>query len=259
LAIVVEWRQARHATSLDEWHATLFPPSDDHEHAALWRRIGQRQSDEPDPAVTSFFDVLTFGSVPQRQAVIALVSQQFTPEFAPVLRAALRDEHNVVRVQAATAIARLEQQLFERTLALEAAVARAPEDADAILALASHHDNQAFTGILDPSREAASRVKAAQGYTTRLQLRPDDQSTEFRLARLLLRRGLAADAEPGFRRLAAARYPGATLWLMECLFAQGRYEQVREVASAADADEIRRLTPDVQTMLDLWTGIGDAA
>jgi len=259
LAIAVERRQARHATSLDEWHATLFPPSDDHEDAELWRRIGQRQSDQADPDVTSFFDVLTFGSVRQRQAVIAVISQQFRPEFAPVLRAALRDEHNVVRVQAATAIGRLEQQIFERTLELEAAVERAPGDAEAVLALAAHHDSQAFSGILDPSREAASRVRAAEGYATGLRLRPDDQTTEFRLARLFLRRGLAAEAEPGFRRLVGAGYPGATLWLMECLFALGRYDQVREVAAAADAGEVARLTPDVRTMLDLWTGIGDAA
>jgi polysaccharide biosynthesis protein PelE len=260
MAMALERVHARHATSLDEWHASLFPPTGIDEQAELWRRIGQRAHDQPAAAdITPFLDVLTFGSVPQRQAVIAIIAQQFDPAFAPALRAALRDEHNVIRVQAATAIARLEQQFFERTVELETRIAGSPEDADAVLALASHYDDQAFAGLFDPSRELQCRVKAADLYAQRLELRPDDQATEFRMARLLLRRGLVADAEPRFRRLATAAYPAATLWLMECLFALGRYDQLRQTAVSARVDDARPMAPDVQATLDFWAGTGATA
>jgi hypothetical protein len=260
LAMTLERYYARRATSPEEWHAALFPPSEPDVRAELWRRVGQRSHDQPAATdVTSFLDILTFGSVPQRQAAIAIMVQQFDPAFAPALRAALRDEHNVIRVQAATAIARLEQQFFERTVELERAIARAPDDADALLALARHCDDQAFTGLLDATREQSCRLRAAEYYVRYLALRSDDLGAEFRLARLQLRRGLAADAEPRFRRLLDAGYPAAALWLMECLFAQGRYEQLRHVAAEVSGADVQRMTPDVRTTVDLWTGTGAAA
>ncbi len=260
LAMVVERQQARSATSLAEWHASLFPPSEEGAHAALWRQVGQRGHDRPaTPDVTPFLDLLQFGSVPQRQAVIGIIVQQFSPAFAPALRAALRDDHNVVRVQAATAIARIEQQFFERTVALEAAVEQAPDDAAAVLALATHFDDQAFAGLLDPAREQACRTKATEWYGRRLELEPGDRNTEFRLARLLLRRGLPNDAEPRFRRLAADGYPAATLWLMESLFAARRFDEVHAVATSTDPEEIAAMTPDVQATVGLWSGAKEAA
>lgn len=260
LAMALERYYARRATSPEEWHAALFPPSEPDVRADLWRRVGQRPHDQPAATeVTSFLDILTFGSVPQRQAAIAIMVQQFDPAFAPALRAALRDEHNVIRVQAATAIARLEQQLFERTVELEGAVAATPEDAGAVLALARHCDDQAFTGLLDAAREQSCRLRAAEYYARYLALRPEDLGTEFRLARLQLRRGLASEAEPRFRRLLDAGYPAAALWLMECLFALGRFDQVRRVAAGVSAAEVERMTPDVRTTVELWTGTGAAA
>jgi hypothetical protein len=260
MAMALERRDARHATSLDEWHASLFPPTSIDPEAALWRRIGQRAHDQPaDSDVTPFLDILTFGSVPQRQAVIAIIAQRFDPAFAPALRAALRDEHNVIRVQAATAIARLEQQFFERTIELEATIAHSPSDADAVLALASHYDNQAFAGLFDQAREENCRGKAADLYARRLELRPEDQHTEFRLARLLLRRGLPAEAESRFARLAAAGFPTARLWLMECLFSQHRYDRVRAAALGASTEDVQRMTPDVRSAIDLWAGSGASA
>ncbi len=257
--MALERSYARRATPLDDWHASLFPESEIDGRTELWRRIGQRSHDRMPAHVTSFVDVLTFGSVPQRQAAIAIMVQQFDPAFAPALRAALRDEHNVIRVQAATAIARLEQEFFERTVELEAGIARAPGDAETILALARHCDDQAFAGLLDPNREQTCRVRAAELYTRCLQLRPGDLAIEFRLARLQLRRGLAADAGPRFRHLAEAGYPAATLWLMECLFAEGRYGQMREAATGARPDDVERMTPDVKATLALWTGAGAVA
>jgi hypothetical protein len=259
-AMLSERRHARHAVSIDEWHRTLFPPSESDGQADLWRRIGQRAHDRPSGQdVTPFIDVLTLGSVPERQAAIAIIAQQFDPAFAPALRAALRDEHNVIRVQAATAIARLEQEFFERTVALEAAVAHAPDDPDARLALASHYDHQAFAGLFDPTREESCRVKAAECYARYLDRRPDDQATDFRLARQLLRRGLVGEAEPRFRRLAEAGYPAARFWLMECLFTGRRFAELRAVAGDWTDHDERDTPPDVEATVALWSGRQEAA
>ncbi|MFN8057624.1 MAG: tetratricopeptide repeat protein [Vicinamibacterales bacterium] len=236
----------RYSTALEEWHRMLFPEVVVDPRAELWRRIGQRASDRPpDQNVTPFLDILSFGSIPQKQAVISLITQQFHPAFAPALRAALNDGHNVIRVQAATAIARLENDVLASTFALEAKRKDEPDDARHLLALAEHYDDHAFTGLLDPVRERDSRDKAVLHYRAYLAQEPGDQPTTLRLARLLLRQGAFAEAESLLARLvgdpasgdarggtlAPAAPTDAAMWLMEALFHQRRFSDLRALAA----------------------------
>jgi HEAT repeat protein len=257
LAMAFERVHARSAASIEQWHAMLFPALVADTSGDLWRRIGKRASDRPaDPRVTPFQDVLAFGSVQQRQAVVAIIAQQFRPAFAPALKAALRDEHNVIRVQAATVIARLEQEFLERTFALEAAVQATPRDPEAILALASHSDDQAFAGLFDATREENCRAKAADGYARYLELRPDDQAVSLRLARLQLRRGLLEQAEPRLQQLADSGHASARLWLMEALFAQRRYRDLRAAASRFGAGAADTMPLEAAAAIELWANSG---
>lgn len=255
LAMGLHRHYARGATGIDAWHAMLFPPKTVDEQAELWRRIGQRASDvSGDRPVTPFLDVLAFGSVPQRQSVIAIIVQQFHPAFAPALKTALRDEHNVIRVQAATAIARLENEFLERTMALESAVRDTPHSAAAILALATHYDDQAFAGLLDATREHDCRVRASDGYSRYLDQHPHDDAVRFRLARLQQRRGCWPDAERLFRQLTDAGHPGARQWFMESLFVQGRYAELRHVAARHTEGADDGQAPEIAEALALWSG-----
>lgn len=257
VALVSERRHAGRATPPEVWHTTLFPPTPvigARHRAAIQVSARERRDD-----VTSFHDILAFGSVEERQAAIAIIAQQYDPSFASALRAAPADEHNFVRVQAATAIARIERQLFERTRALEAALERAPDDADAILALATHNDDQAFAGLFDPAREHACRGAAIDLYERYLRQRPDDASAEFRAARILLRSGRPEAAEPRFRHLADLGHPTARLWLIESLFAQRRWADLRQEAAAwPDRSNLRDL-PEARAALELWTASTEAA
>lgn len=260
LARALEWHYARHATGVEEWHAMLFPSTQVDENAELWRRIGQRASDRPvEQHVTPFLDVLSFGTIPQRQSVVAIIAQQFHPAFAPALRAALCDQHNVIRVQAATAIARIENEFLARSIELETAVREAPDDPAAALALAAHCDDQAFAGLLDATREEECRVKAAAGYQRYLESRPQDDGVRFRLARLQQRRRSWSEAEPLFRQLLDAGHPGACHWLMENLFAQRRYADVRALAAAHPSASDTSLLPEVSATFALWEGREAAA
>jgi hypothetical protein len=260
LAMGFERVHAQSAASIEQWHAMLFPALVVDTKGDLWRRIGKRASDRPaDPRVTPFQDVLAFGSVQQRQAVVAIIAQQFRPAFAPALKAALRDEHNVIRVQAATVIARLEQEFLERTFELEAAAQLAPNDPEAILALASHSDDQAFAGLFDSTREENCRARAAEGYERYLELRPDDQAVSLRLARLQLRRGLIDQAEPRLQQLAEAGHTSARVWLMEVLFAQRRYRDLRAAAARFGAGAADTMPLEATGAVELWSTTGSGA
>jgi hypothetical protein len=259
LAMALEQHYARRATPVEEWHELLFPPPFVDPNAEIWRRVGQRASDRPaDAQVTPFLDVLAFGSIPQRQAAIGIIAQQFHPAFAPALKTALRDEHNVVRVQAATAIARLENEFLARTIELEAEADAAPDDDAAALALARHYDAQAFGGLMDPGREQECRTRAADGYARHLQRHPDDDRVRFELARLRQRSGLWSEAEAHLRPLVARQYPSARLWLMENLFAQRRFTELREVAAAPAPPDGDAVVPEAALAVALWAGEASA-
>ena len=71
--------------------------------------------------VSPFAEVIEFGSFEQKQSVVTLIADHFRPEFASALRAALNNPEPAIRVQAATAVARIENQFLQRSVALEGA------------------------------------------------------------------------------------------------------------------------------------------
>lgn len=256
LSAGVSWALRHQHHTIDQWYEQLFPRFAPDAHAALWRRVGQRASDRRQPTdVIPFLDLLQHGSLAQKQSVISLISTSFRPAFAGALRAALTDSQNVIRVQAATAIARLENQFLEDTLRLEACAKDTPDDVAALMALAAHYDDYAFTGLLDSGRERDCRDKATALYERARTLAPSDEALATRLGRLYLRLGRFADAERVLREVVpSAHGHEARLWLMECLFRQRRYGDLRTLAQSTpdEADNLAAWPVEVAPTIKLW-------
>jgi hypothetical protein len=261
LSLIVTWLLRHQHHTIEEWYTQLFPKFAPDAHAALWRRVGQRASDRRQPLeVIPFLDLLQHGSIPQKQSVISLISTAFRPAFAPALRAALTDSQNVIRVQAATAIARLENQFLEDTLRLEARLKSDTAGLAAVTALAQHYDDYAFTGLLDAGREADCRDKALALYERARALAPDDGFIATRLGRLLLRLGRYEEAEASLRvATSKADSHEPRLWLMECYFRQRRYGDLRRVAGEVrdGGTNIATWPVEVAPTLRLWMGEPD--
>ena len=90
------------ARSFQTWYFTLFPPRAQRK-ATTWYDLSKALGDENAGAVESFADLIRFGDIDQKLAIVALLARRFEPRFAPVLKAALQDPDATVRVQAATA------------------------------------------------------------------------------------------------------------------------------------------------------------
>ena len=74
-----------------------------HDSIVAGRELSGRSS-----GLASFRDILAFGSFQDKQAALAIITRRFTPPLAPALRMALNDPDAAIRVQAATAAARIE-------------------------------------------------------------------------------------------------------------------------------------------------------
>jgi polysaccharide biosynthesis protein PelE len=237
LTLLLARRYMRLALPFEEWYRSLLPDTSEAGNRRILNRLaavgdGGKEAGGKE-ALASFADVLAFGSVSQKQDLIALIGRHFRPAFGPVLKRALSDGHSAIRVQAATAMSKIENALLERTMELTRQVRADPKDTAALRALARHYDESLFCGILDARREEDLIAGALAVYRECLAREPDDVATRLAAGRLLLRSKrfeeaaecFAVTADPGFAKPQA-------LWRMESLFQLGRFAEIRSLARA---------------------------
>lgn len=225
----------RKTTNFEEWYAALFPDQQIEGARALFQQIvaDSRDDNVAAQSVASFTDILAFGTFSQKQALIALIATYFKPAFAPALKSALGHPEPAIRVQAATAVAQIEQRFLRRSIDLEAELGRRPKDVPLIVAAARHYDNYAFTGLLDNDRQNENRHRALKLYYSALELAPGNGDVELAIGRLLVRMEeyrTAADllaTSAGAGRL----NPAGAVWYLECLFRIGAFAQLRDAAA----------------------------
>jgi polysaccharide biosynthesis protein PelE len=184
---LVRCTSARSAVSFDEWYESLFPCTRANEAQALYETLEWRGAKPTkEGTVASFYDVLELGSFEQKQSVVTLIADHFRPDFAPALHRALNDPEPAIRVQAASAAARLENMYLQQSLVLQEDRAARPEDPAILRKMALHHEAYARTGLLDSERAAGERKKALDICLKLLQACPSDPEVIAAAARLYL-------------------------------------------------------------------------
>jgi hypothetical protein len=260
-SIILRWWFARRATPFEQWYSALFPTPEISPTRALYERIVLRGGG---PGLRSnvapFTDVMVLGTVQQKQAVIGLIADEFRPAFAPALRSALNDTEPAIRVQAATASARIENRFLERALTLEEQRAAVPDNPDHLLALARHHETYALTGLLDAGRAQSERRQALDCYRRVAQLRPEHPGIAEAMGRLLLRLDQPAQALAYLEPLAsgAMATPEMLAWYLEALYRLGQIDQLRRAARQHGARIAASTLPrEIRESVELWVDAAD--
>ncbi|WP_417519549.1 tetratricopeptide repeat protein [Minwuia sp.] len=259
LAMLLHMFFRRRATPFDEWYQSLFPEEIDEPSRRLYEMLMRGLADSASQEnVTSFTDVLQYGSIEQKRAVISLLSRDFRPEFAPALQSALSDANPAVRVQAATAAANIEGDFLERAIDLETAARKAPSSAETQFLVARHFDDYAFSGILDGDRQAENRRKAETFYRKTVELDPEHEDAALRVGRLLVRQGRLEEAEKWFEAGFTNGFvgPAQLSWYLEAAYRLGNYDKLR-YAVAGFGEEILEHPSTSERLRDvvrLWLG-----
>lgn len=260
LAMALHVRFRRNATPFEGWYASLFPESDDAPSLRLYQMLTRGLADTAQQDdVTSFTDVLQYGSIEQKRSVISLLTRDFRPEFAPALQSALADPNSAVRVQAATAAASIENDFLERAIVLEKAAAKRPDDAAAQMSVARHFDNYAFSGILDHERQLENRRKAEAGYRRALSIDPGLADAVLGVGRLLIRTGRLDEAiawfEDCFR--AGEIRPSEMAWYLEAVYRSGDFARLRRAVTAFGDQLIDdpRTSDRLRGVVQVWQGV----
>jgi hypothetical protein len=240
-----------------EWYQTMFPTDTLSEAQSVYDSILEGLDENPSRySVIPFTDVMRLGSEGQKRRALAKMTSRFHPRFAPAFKLALADEHHTIRVQAATAVAKIEREFTAKLERIELARTKQPGNALLTLALAKFYDDYAFTGILDTELERVNRDRAVQTYRSYLQQDPNSNEAWIAIGRLLHRSGQLEEASEWFRSALdrGIRNESMVLWYFECLFRLGNYRELRrailEFGRGVAAHEA--LPQDVREAVGLW-------
>lgn len=220
----------RRSYHFNEWYETIFPTDLPSESQTIYDSITEGLDENPrNYSVMPFVEVMHLGSENQKRRALAKMTSRFNPHFAPAFKIALSDHHNAIRVQAATAIAKVEREFTTMLERIELARAERPNDAKIIFALAKFYDDYAFTGVLDKELERVNRERAIAAYRSYLQYDQNAPEAWMAVGRLLYRTRQWKEAADWFRSALdrGLKNPRLILWYFESLFHLHQHRELR--------------------------------
>lgn len=240
-----------------DWYESIFPTDSISEPQVIYDRIMEGFDENPRAyGVMPFVDVMKLGSENQKRRALAKMTSRFNPRFSPAFRVALRDPSNTIRVQAATAIAKVERDFMTKLERIELARTREPGNPVLTMALAKFYDDYAFTGVLDAELEKSNRERAIQTYKAYLQQDPNSAEAWIAIGRLLYRNKQWEEAADWFRHAMDRGWRVNTmiLWYFECLFRLGQFRELRRALLEHGRSVVGQedLPKDVRDAVSLW-------
>jgi tetratricopeptide (TPR) repeat protein len=247
----------QNAQSFPEWYESIFPADIPSEPQKIYDDILEGIDENPRAySVMPLVEVMQLGSEHQKRRALARMTSCFNPRLAPAFKIALKDPSNTIRVQAATAVAKIEKGFMAQRDQIEMARVKEPQNTKLLLALAHFFDDYAFTGMLDATLEKSNRERAVETYKSYLQHDPDNKDAWMAIGRLFYRDGKWQDAAEWFRHALDRDWhmPAMILWYAECLFRLGNYAELRRIVAAYGRGIISEESwpRDVRDAMNLW-------
>lgn len=233
---------------VQEYFKTLFPVLKKNEVEKMFDQMacGHTERFEQN-SVVPFIDILRYGNQRQKQAMIVLLINNFHAKFASVLKEALNDKDNSIKVLAAMGMTQIENSFTERGMEIGGGM-EDPEKIppDVFKSLGLHLDEYAYSGILDETQRRNFQERSIHAYEKYLSNCPHDHEIGTKLGRALLRTGRYEESAKRFEE--AMHHGGQSVnlltWELECLYRQGQYEKLRRKA-ARHFDELSAMNESI--------------
>lgn len=249
----------KHATPFDDWYRSILPTQNISRSERLIERLrawGREAEEAHHNGPIPFNELISMGSRNDKQLAIAMMARNFNAAFAPAFKQALADDDNAVRVQAASAITRIEDQYQQAAMRFEAKAKKTPS-LKTFRALAEHYDSHANAGLTDSDSILELRKKSAKAYQHALTIAPDDYSTLWAYGRLLVRMKQFMEScriyEHAFS-LGNEVIVTDRVWYWEALYRGKRYQDLRNQVERyfGTLPEDVNLPPTLMDTLRLW-------
>lgn len=249
----------RSATPFSEWYESLFPDFEYKEIKKIYdKAVDERNFHANKNPVIPFIDVLHYGTIQQKQAMIVLLIENHHGKFANVLRMALEDSDGSVRVLAAKGMTKIEQHFLDLNMELEKRHAdKKISDSEFLKTQILNDDEYLYSGILDEIRAMEVRLRSLETCKKYLLLHPEDLDIRFILGRIFLRNGQNEKAADWFEECIQKGFisPKIYAWYFECMYRMGQFKKLRETAELhfKEIQEFKQVfQPDVYEVIKGW-------
>lgn len=212
---------------------------------------------DPERIPYGYEAVMLYGTEAQKRRALERILKFFRPEFCKPLMIALRDKSNAVRVLAATAVSRIDQQYGEKIQHLENEIKHHPNEVDRLLEYGEECEWQSKIVVFDPERQNKMLGKAYEAYNLYSNLFPENEKVIAALGRLSCQMGDYDQAIAYYRKILQPGKPVTDeiiQWAMRALFHQKRYDDIRKIARD-DSLVVKGEMPDHDLILEsvlLW-------
>ncbi|MBN2642950.1 MAG: hypothetical protein JXR78_14965 [Victivallales bacterium] len=182
--LILTWR---FKSNFSEWiFSYLFEmDASEKESDKIYNRITAGQevfgSIDTEPLV----DIMDFGTLEQKQAALIKLVRNFTPELMAVLKKALNDPSNAIRVQAAAGLAKLQNDFNRQYTYYERKVIDSTGDVEELKGFARICEEYYNSRMLDQERTAKAVRRSIALYEQAITLEPDDIDLKISLIRIL--------------------------------------------------------------------------
>ena len=238
LAACLAWPRRAEA-SVRDWQRKLSEPFEGDLAQRLSQAISEGRLFEPGRQVdaASFQQIGASGTMPQRYAMLGLISQRFDPRLTPALRQALKSDVSAVRVSAAAVFSKLRDKNRKQMMAAQPfpdlLTARDAEDRGMILA------RGVLSGLLDPSDMDAARLKSLDLLrAARPEATVADRLEEV-IATLLSEAQCEGELDERLRSLDPADSTVIRRLKEQSLMRAGRYDEMAEVMKSDRGGSVR--------------------
>ena len=173
-------------SSAEEWFKELFPERlQDSFHVISERIDAGWNAYDKQTEVFSFQDLFTCGTLAQKQAVLEAIIKDFNPVYSSLLKDALKDPHNAIRIQAAAIIEKIDVEMGKKKQRLKKKWQN-KKDSDSLLALARHCEMYGTLGLLNEIEARSTMDEAISYYQKHLKENPRSSSSAISIGKLLL-------------------------------------------------------------------------
>lgn len=217
------------ATQKNTWLESLFPKTNITPFEEIIQRIGSRWDDYGHlNEASSFKNLFTYGSLLDKQTVLDTIATDFDPQYAPLLKEALNDSQNAVRIQAAAISTKIDNDFDKELKKLQKLHQESQDDLNTLLRLAEHTEAYTFAGVLDDLRQKEIAAIAVKYYRAYFQVNPESKNIWLAIGRLLFYQKDYADfilwyreGKKKFKILPTILHS----WYLESLYKLGRYDE----------------------------------
>jgi polysaccharide biosynthesis protein PelE len=251
---------SRYAPPFNKWLTDLFPETPI-PLTNVFDRIKAGWDDYKEfHEITPFHDFFRYGTHLQKQAVLDAIIHDFHPLYAPMLKEALDDPSNTVRIQAGAIMKKIDMD-FEtklKQLVFEKENRLVSDKFD--LKIAQLFDAYAHTGLLEPKRETEIQTNAINYYSEYLKKYPTDKDASLALGRLLFRMNKYQECiawYEEYKKIEKVIPASASCWLLEALYKLHHYERLsHEAHDLKEEMKPEQFPSEVLETIETWGAHG---